>query len=51
MDITFQQLSSPYERPENPTNIVDLLDFLACPPMNFIGSETLWLTLIYQPRW
>ncbi len=33
--------SSPCERPRNLANIVDLLDFLICPPMNFIGNETL----------
>jgi hypothetical protein len=34
--------SSPCGRLENPTNIVDLLDFLACPLMNITGyNETL----------
>jgi len=31
VDITFQQLLSSCGRPKNPTNIVDLLDFLTCP--------------------
>jgi hypothetical protein len=28
-------------RPENPNNIIDLLDFPTCPQMNFIGNEAL----------
>jgi hypothetical protein len=34
--------SSPCGRLENLTYKFDLLDFLACPPMNFIGNEALW---------
>jgi hypothetical protein len=44
MDITFQQLKSMWKA--NLANIVDLLDFPACPRMNFIGNETLWLAPI-----
>ncbi len=33
--------SSPCGRLENPTNIIDLLDFLVCLPMNLIGNEAL----------
>jgi len=39
--------SHPYGRPENLANIVDLLYFLACPPMDLIGNETLWLVPVY----
>jgi hypothetical protein len=33
--------SSPCGRLENPTNIIDLLDFFTHPPMNLIGNEAL----------
>jgi len=33
--------SNPWGKLENPTNIVDLIDFLICPLMNFIGKEAL----------
>jgi hypothetical protein len=33
--------SNPCGRLENPTNIVDLLDFFVCLPMNLIGNEAL----------
>jgi hypothetical protein len=33
--------SNPCGRHENLTNIVDLLDFYVCPPMNFISNEAL----------
>jgi hypothetical protein len=33
--------SSPFGRLENLTNIVDLLYFYVCPPMNFISNEVL----------
>jgi hypothetical protein len=39
--------SNPCERLENLVNIVNLLDFHVHPPINFIGSEVLWLALIY----
>jgi hypothetical protein len=35
-------------RPENPTNIVDLLDFPTCSPMNLTSNEALWLVLVCQ---
>jgi len=40
--------SSPHGRFENPTNIVGLLDFHACPPMNITYIEALWLVHVCQ---
>ncbi len=39
---------NPCGRFQNPINIIDLLDFLTSPLMNFIGNETLWLAHVYQ---
>jgi len=33
--------SKPWGQLENPTNIIDFLDFLECPLMNFIGNDAL----------
>jgi hypothetical protein len=38
--------SSPDGRLENPTTIVDLLDFPICPLMNLTSNEALWLAPI-----
>ncbi len=38
--------SSPYGGLENPTTIVDLLDFRICPLMNLTSNEVLWLVPI-----
>jgi hypothetical protein len=43
--------SSPCGRLENLANIVDLLNFPTCPPMNIIGNEALWLSFICQLEW
>jgi hypothetical protein len=40
--------SSPCGRLENPTNIVDLLNFPIWPLMNLIGNEALWLDPVCQ---
>jgi hypothetical protein len=41
--------SKPWRNLENPVNIVELLDFLACPPMKVIGIKALRVFLVCHP--